>query len=108
LEDCRRIGQTIAAEADSVIARALGLGLQGAAGADSEQYLAARRSHEWRLQQFSALDARMEAEPALLTAYYRDVLDTNSEVRAQELLLARAGIALEPPADWKPASLRAD
>jgi hypothetical protein len=97
-EDCARIGRGIVQSDSSVMMKQLGLSLVHASGLEGDADREANRQMDW-LQQATVetMNRRGGAE-----GYFADLASTRSETRAQELLLARHGIALEPPADWQP------
>lgn len=101
-EDCARIGRGIAASDSSVWAKMLGTAIVRGSGLQDAADRQARRSLEWRQYAVGrATDERLH--PGGLAAYFADLASTGNESRAQELSMARYGIALEPPAAWRPA-----
>jgi hypothetical protein len=100
-EDCARIGRGIMASESSVMAKMTGSALIRASGSQNDADRQARRALEWRQASAGkAIDERLH--PGGLAAYIADLDSTGSETRAQELAMARHGIPLDPPADWKP------
>lgn len=98
-EACARIGRGIMASDGSIMTRRLGAMLVRVSGLQSEADREARRSLEWRLQASMELLGE-KARPSELKAYFADLAATASETRAIELLLARHGRPMEPPAGW--------
>jgi hypothetical protein len=97
-EDCARIGRGISQSDSSVMMKQLGLSLVHVSGLENDADREAKRQMDWRQQ--AAVEAMNR--PGGAEGYFADLASTRSETRAQELLLARHGIALEPPADWQP------
>lgn len=97
--DCDRIGQLMFEQSRSASMQLVGLGLRQRASANSDDFAPAKRKLDWRMRQFNALT--IEWEPRETLAFYKDLVATGNEIRAQELALARAGVALEAPAGWK-------
>ena len=97
-EDCARIGRGIVDSDSSGLSKLLGSALVRVSGLQDEADRKARRALEWR--QHSMTSAGQDGSHA---AYFADLASTGSEQRAQELAMARHGIPLDPPADWKGA-----
>jgi hypothetical protein len=99
LEACAHIGRGIMASEGSVMTKRLGAMLVRVSGLQGDADRAARRSLDWLLQaSWELLDEG--THPGELNAYFADLAATSSETRAIELLLARHGRPIEPPADW--------
>lgn len=106
--DCAKVGRSIYEGATTVLDQRLGLALQRRASPDPSAFDELQRRLDWRMHQSVNVSRSAETNPGEFIAWYRDVVGTRSEIRAQELALARAGIPLEPPADWTRPGLKAD
>jgi hypothetical protein len=104
-EDCARLGRLMLSNGNSVIARRLGAPYLRKSGGMGAAELAAVRELDWRQAQSARLARRLESDPAEMRRYFADLASTGSEIAAQELQLQRAGLALTPPPEWKPAAL---
>jgi hypothetical protein len=98
-EACARIGRGILASDSWIMTKRLGAMLVRVSGLQGDADREARRSLDWRLQASVELLGE-KARPSELTAYFADLASTSSETRAMELLLARHGRPMEPPAGW--------
>lgn len=83
------------------MSKMVGYSLVRVSGLENDADRQVRRTMQWR--QLSASRAINEAGHAGGTAaWFADLESTGSESRAQELAMARNGIALDPPAGWEP------
>jgi len=102
---CARLGRKIMHLANSTIEQKLGYSLIKTAGvtptAEDEAFY---RRLQWRERAASGYFEPSQ-NPGEFRAYFADLLSTNDEGRAQELVLARHGIPLEPPKGWKPEGM---
>ena len=89
---CRQVARLML-RAPTLIQRSLGEALMRRAGGEPVDW---KRQQLWWLSAQFALD-RDHAEAM---RYFDDLHDTQSEIRAIELALQRAGKPLTPPADW--------
>jgi hypothetical protein len=96
-EDCARIGRAIVHSDSSVMMKMLGMSIVHVSGLEDDSDRQARRALAWRQQSSVAAMNR----PSGAKGYFADLASTRSEVRAQELLMARSGIAPEPPPEWQ-------
>jgi hypothetical protein len=101
LADCARIGRGILASESSVISKVIACGLVRGTGLETEADRQVDIALQWR--QRSVIDA-LRVPSAETAAYFADLASTGSEVKAQELLMARRGIPIDPPAGWKRSS----
>jgi hypothetical protein len=99
LQDCARIGRAIMASDVSVMTKSLGANVVRRSGLEGDADREARRSLGWLMQASGEL-LDEKAHPGELKAYFADLAATSSETRAMELLLARHGRPIQPPADW--------
>ena len=98
-EDCARIGRGILNSESSVLSKRVGGSLVRASGLEGDADREARRALDWLLQaSMELLDEKKH--PGELKAYFADLASTSSETRAMELLRARHGVPIQPPADW--------
>ena len=95
-EDCARIGRGMLASDSAMMVKSIGASLLRHSGQASSADLEAGRAYAWLRDASTRLMAPREYAP-----YFEDLASTGSETRAQELLLARHGESLVPPADWK-------
>jgi hypothetical protein len=100
-EDCARIGRDIVASESSMMSKMIGTGLVRVTGLETEVDRQAKIALEWR--QHAATDA-LYARSEETVLYFNDLASTGSEVRAQELAMARRGVPIDPPASWKASS----
>lgn len=99
LRACARIGRGIMASNASILQKRLGSMLVRVSGLAGDADREARRSLDWQMQaSVELLDEKLH--PGELNAYFADLASTKSETRALELLLARHGRPIEPPAGW--------
>jgi hypothetical protein len=103
-EDCARAGRMMARTGTSMISEAIGHALVRRAGMQSDADREAERAFKWRRERLVDGYPRSEADAAEWRLYFSDLVATKRESRAQELMLARLGIPLQPPADWQPKS----
>jgi hypothetical protein len=99
LEACARIGRRIVASDSSVMSKRLGSMLVRVSGLQGDVDREMRRSIDWRLLASTEL-LDEKAHPGELKHYFTDLAATSSETRAMELLMARHGRPIEPPAHW--------
>ena len=104
--DCLALLARMMRDADTLIDRTLAIELLARIGDEPlrAEATALRREHEWRLERFIDRSRALESEPAAMAGYLRQL--AHGEVAAQQWLLARAGDALDPPADWVAAADR--
>jgi hypothetical protein len=79
--------------------KSLGANVVRRSGLEGDADREARRSLGWLMQASGEL-LDEKAHPGELKAYFADLAATSSETRAMELLLARHGRPIQPPADW--------
>jgi hypothetical protein len=96
-ENCARIGRNMVKSDSSVLTKHMGFAVVRSSGQQNDTDRELRRVLDWRQQ--AAVEAMNRPHGG--EGYFDDLAATGSESRAQELLLARAGIALDPPKDWK-------
>lgn len=96
-ENCVSIGRNILKSDSSLLMKSIATSVVRVSGLQTDADREAKRVLDWRQQ------AAVEAvnRPNGADGYFADLASTGSEARAQELLLTRAGIALDPPKDWK-------
>jgi hypothetical protein len=99
LEACARIGRGIMSSDVSLMTKSLGSMLVRRSGLQDDADREARRSIDWLLQASGEL-LDEKTHPGELKAYFADLAATSSETRAMELLMARHGRPIEPPAGW--------
>lgn len=97
--DCARVGRLMRDAGTTMMGRQLGMAFLRVSGSVTPADEAANRIAAWKVQQFIG-QSRSLSDPRTVLAYYADLKATGNELRAQELLLGRAGIAIEPPAGW--------
>ena len=78
------------------MSKVLGSALVRVSGRQDDADRQARRALDWRQHAAGPLATGPE-----LAAYFADLDSSEDETRAQELLMARHGLALEAPSDWK-------
>ena len=99
-DHCAAIGRGLVQSNASVISKRIGSALVRMSGLENEADRQAQREHVWAWESASELlDERKH--PGVLAGYFDDLASTGSETRAQELLMARHGVALQPPAEWQ-------
>jgi hypothetical protein len=96
-ENCARIGRNVMNSDSSVLMKTIASGWLRVSGMQNDADRETRRVFDWRRQ--ASVDAMNR--PHVAEGYFDDLASTGSESRAQELLLTRAGIPLDPPEDWK-------
>jgi hypothetical protein len=99
-EDCARIGRALEHSGASVVSKRIGGSLVRRSGLQDHADREAQRVLDWKLQVAGEL-LDEKSSPRELAAYFDDLASTRDEVRAQELLLARHGVARQPPADFQ-------
>jgi hypothetical protein len=100
-EDCARIGRGILASESSVMSKMIACALVRVTGLETEADRQAHIALQWR--QHAVTDA-LYARSDETAAYFNDLASTGSEIRAQELVMTRRGIPIEPPDSWKKSS----
>jgi hypothetical protein len=100
-EDCARIGRGILASESSVMSKMIACALVRVTGLETEADRQAHLALQWR--QHAVTDA-LYARSDETAAYFNDLASTGSEIRAQELVMTRRGIPIEPPDSWKKSS----
>lgn len=104
--DCLKLG-TLLEWASSPLARSLGLHLRETLADDpaqQEDARHARRNLIWQVQNFAALSARAQTDPAVAQHLLTLARNGGSEMSLMLAALRNAGIATEAPTDWKPGS----
>lgn len=96
-EACARIGRGIVRSESSVMTKMIGLRLVANSGLENDSDREARRAMDWRQHAAGKL---LNSRTDELAGYFADLASTGSETRAQELLMARHGVAAEPPSGW--------
>lgn len=104
--DCARAGRLMYRTGTSDVSQRIGFVLVRNSGLETPEDRQARRRDDWRMSAFIGLAESLEHDPAEWRQYFRDLDSTGNEARAQELLLTRRGIALEPAAGWKSSLFR--
>jgi len=99
--NCARIGRGILASESSVMSKMIACGLVRATGLETEADRQVDIALQWR--QHAVIDA-LYAHSEETAAYFADLASTGSEVRAQELLMTRRGVPIDPPDAWKKSS----
>ena len=100
-ENCANIGRGIVQSNASVVSKRIGAALVRRSGLETDADRQAARALSWGMEVGNELLDELE-QPGRLAGYFEDLASTGSETRAQELLMTRHGVALEPPAGWKP------
>jgi hypothetical protein len=101
-ENCAKIGRKMMRAGNSGMMQGVGYRYVSLAELSTPEDEAVRRTQLWRADRF--LDHAEDMQSAEgFAAFYGDLVSTNSGETAQNRLLQRAGVALEPPADWKPS-----
>jgi hypothetical protein len=103
LETCARIGRKIMQTGTTLMMFGSGIGVVNSTGLATAEDLERVRRHRWMTEQLGHTTGP-GASGREFNLYFDDLLSTRSEIRAQELLLQRQGLTLDPPAGWKPAN----
>lgn len=101
--DCIAVAQKMT-ESGSLAARSFGLRLLlqlTPAGAANEAVVARVRSLAWRNQQIGILAPRLTGDARVTAVYLQALALRGNEIDAVDAVLQLAGVALEPPIDWK-------
>ena len=106
-ETCGRLGRMLLTDGRTLWSTSIGTLVLKRSKTITDDDIALIRGLRWRSQQSTNLSARFQSDMAGFHQYFTDLESTRSELRAQELLLQRAGIALTPPKDWMPEDLAA-
>ncbi|MGN6328666.1 MAG: hypothetical protein ACTHL5_06970 [Rhodanobacter sp.] len=104
--DCLKLGKLLE-WGSSPLARSLGLHLRETLADDPAQQddaRQARRNLTWQVQNFAALSARAQTDPAVAQHLLALARNGGNEMSLMLAALRNAGIATEAPADWKPGS----
>jgi hypothetical protein len=96
-EACARIGRGIMRSESSAATKMIGSGLVRRSGLENDGDREAKRALDWRMQAAGDL---LRTGPGEIVGYFTDLASTGSETRAQELLMARHGVAADPPPGW--------
>jgi hypothetical protein len=105
-DDCLKLGKVLE-WGSSPLARSLGLHLRETLADDpaqQEDARHARRNLIWQVQNFAALSARAQTDPAVAQHLLTLARNGGNEMSLMLAALRNAGIATEAPADWKPGS----
>jgi hypothetical protein len=105
-DDCLKLGKVLE-WGSSPLARSLGLHLRETLADDpaqQEDARQARRNLTWQVQNFAALSARAQTDPAVAQHLLALARNGGNEMSLMLAALRNAGIATEAPADWKPGS----
>lgn len=105
-DDCLKLAKVLE-WGSSPLARSLGLHLRETLADDparQEDARHARRNLIWQVQNFAALSARAQTDPAVAQHLLTLARNGGSEMSLMLAALRHAGIATEAPADWKPGS----
>jgi hypothetical protein len=100
-EDCARVGRLMSRSGTSMITVAIGHALMRRSGMQTQADREAERNFRWTQSAYIDRVGQFEGSAAEMRQYFADLVATGSETRAQELLLARHGIPLQAPSDWK-------
>jgi hypothetical protein len=99
-EDCARIGRGVMASRSSVLVKMAASSIVRVSGLENDADREARRRMEWRQASAGqAIDERVHRDA--VRQYFSDLDSTGDEAHAQELAMARYGIAMDPPLDWR-------
>lgn len=104
MEDCRRLGSTLA-WGSSPLARSLGLHLQEQLAGDEparEQARRERRDLLWQVRQFAQLSLRAQTDPALARLLLARARGGGTEMSLVLAVLRDAGLPTEAPPGWAP------
>lgn len=107
--DCIAVAQKIV-DCGTLTARGFGLRLLlqlTPAGAARDAVTTRARSLAWRTQRIGELAARVTGDARITGVYLHALSLRGSEIDAVDAVLQRAGVALEPPADWQPPTSNA-
>jgi hypothetical protein len=99
-ENCARIGRAIIASDSSANSKMIATVVVRVTGLETEKDRRARIALEWRQNRLFNADSAA----AGYAEYFADLASTGSEIRAQELAIARRGDPIDPPLDWKGSS----
>jgi hypothetical protein len=100
-EDCVRVGRLMSTSGTSMISVAIGHALARRSGMQTPADREAERKFRWMQVAYVDRAGQFESSEVEMRQYFADLVATGSETRAQELMLARHGVPLQPPADWK-------
>lgn len=98
-EACLAVGRLMLTESNTLNSMRIGAALLRLAGAEDAAEVS--RNTEYLVQEYSVLSGSALEDPDEFARFQADWLQTRSELQVAKNMLARAGIPLLPPADWK-------
>jgi hypothetical protein len=107
--DCVAVAQKML-DCGSLAARGIGVALWlelNPDGAAHVRGLQAQRSLQWRMSQISERAQQLANDGRITEVYIRALKSRGQEIDAVDAVLQRVGVALEPPANWQPATSNA-
>lgn len=105
LDDCARIGRLMMRAGTTLMARRMGHAVLRMSGRATAEDAAVAHGLDWMTERAVEQWQGLDTDPKAFEAYLADLQQSGSEIRAMELLLTRAGIALEPPVGWQKKTL---
>jgi hypothetical protein len=96
---CARIGRAVRDSEAAVYTQRIAASIVRVSGLESDADRDATRRLDWLLD--ASGKVLSEEKTADIAAYFEDLASTGSETRAQELVLSRHGLPIQPPAEWK-------